>query len=113
MNVEPLTQEQLDQVNPGIRNTVKTLREWGYRTCDSGDGKTHDHACDLDVPYVHIIVSPEHLFSETNRLVEKLKDFGIEIQPYHPDEPNAQNLHSAYLPAHEAAFIHLYNIVLP
>ena len=30
-------------MNPGIAYTVKTLREWGFDTTDSGDGQTHDH----------------------------------------------------------------------
>jgi hypothetical protein len=33
-----------EQLNPGIRDLVKTLHELGYETSDSGDGKTNIEA---------------------------------------------------------------------
>jgi len=41
-----LTQAEVDGLNPGIRRLVVWLRANGFDTCDSGDGQTHDHACD-------------------------------------------------------------------
>ena len=41
-----------DDLNPGIRQTVQLLRDHGFETCDSGDGETHDRACDRPHGYV-------------------------------------------------------------
>lgn len=59
-----------DMLNPGIKQTVKLLRELGFDTCDSGDGATHHCECDQPVPYVHMLVSRETLCSEADRLKE-------------------------------------------
>jgi hypothetical protein len=71
----------LDRLNPGIRHTVEWLQSIGYRTCDSGDGVTHDHECDRDHAYVVMLVSVDELAHETRRLVESLRARGIEVGP--------------------------------
>jgi len=43
------------QLDPGIRKLVKLLRENGFETTDSGDGKTKGDL-GLDYPHVHIKV---------------------------------------------------------
>ncbi len=41
-----------EKLNPGIIKVVKLLNSAGFATCDSGDGKTHEHACDRPDRYV-------------------------------------------------------------
>lgn len=31
-----------DQLDPGIRETVRLIRSWGYETSDSGDGRSKE-----------------------------------------------------------------------
>lgn len=52
------TMQEIDysELNPGIRETVRFMREHGYETVDSGDGQTHDHKCGRDYPYVTALV---------------------------------------------------------
>lgn len=42
-----------DALDPGIREVVRAINEWGWRTCDSGDGsKAGVMECALDHPHV-------------------------------------------------------------
>lgn len=64
---EPL--RAVSGLNPGITKTVAMLREHGFNTTDSGDGETHEHACDREVSYVSIVVeNGRMLTSECHRL---------------------------------------------
>jgi hypothetical protein len=63
-------------INPGIARTVALINSWGFATCDSGDGKTHDHPCDREGPYV-VVKLPlctrgDHAFAAANHLFTKL-----------------------------------------
>lgn len=116
-----LSAKQLAALNPGIRHTVQTLRSWGFETCDSGDGVTHEFECDLDVPYVHILCPPALLASETDRLVNLLRGAGINFEdgPDPQDDPVGAALHpnveACYLPLYgaDSGYIHLFNVILP
>lgn len=48
---EPIDYDALD---PGIRDVVRAINEWGWETCDSGDGvsKPADYECALRFPHV-------------------------------------------------------------
>lgn len=47
---EPINYDELD---PGIRDVVRAINEWGWVTCDSGDGsKAGTMECALDHPHV-------------------------------------------------------------
>jgi hypothetical protein len=99
-------------INPGIRKTVEWLRSHGFNTCDSGDGETHDHECDLPVPYVHMLVDdPDTLTSEANRLVGLLKKQGVEIVP-EDGTGLARVVHAAYDAGNQVATISLFNVKL-
>lgn len=42
-----------DELDPGIRDVVRAINEWGWKTCDSGDGsKAGTMECALDHPHV-------------------------------------------------------------
>lgn len=53
------------KINPGIRRVVALLNENGYRTVDSGDGKTHDFECDREVGYVVVALSPDQRLEDS------------------------------------------------
>jgi hypothetical protein len=99
-------------INPGIRKTVEWLQSHGFKTCDSGDGETHDHECDLTIPYVHMVVDDQDtLTSEANRLVGLLKKEGIQIG--HEDGTGfAKVVHAAYDAGNQVATLHLFNVKL-
>lgn len=69
-------------INPGIRRTVGWLNSLGFETTDSGDGKTHDYACDRDYPYVVIRLSSfMSAMKRTFDLMYALEEKGISIHP--------------------------------
>lgn len=76
-----MTPPVLESLNPGIRRTVALLRARGFRTCDSGDGETHDHACDREDGYVVVQVEPARLVDEADRLAEVLQGAGVRVTP--------------------------------
>ncbi len=42
-----------DDLDPGIRDVVRAINDWGWRTVDSGDGsKAGTMECALDHPHV-------------------------------------------------------------
>lgn len=97
-------------LNPGIRKVVQFLRENGFDTCDSGDGVTHEHACDLDRPYVHILVQePAKLVAEADRLTELLSQHGIKLEPQ-DEEVTARSVEASYWPASQTAVMSLWNV---
>lgn len=115
-----LTPEEIDALNPGIRSTVLKLREWGFDTVDSGDGKTHEHGCDMPCPYVHIRVGSHCLVEATDSLYFQLAHHaGIDFSnPPNPQEdPEAWAKHpsieASYSPVDGHAFITLTNVILP
>ena len=69
------------RLNPGIVRTVAWLTANGFRTCDSGDGQTHDYDCDREYPYVCMIAERDTLLSDTDRLAALLRAAGIRFDP--------------------------------
>ena len=69
-------------LNPGIVNLVTILNEHGFKTCDSGDGVTHDHECDRDYPYVVVMSDKTKLIEDTDRLMAVLYIMGVEVVPF-------------------------------
>lgn len=68
-----------DDLNPGIRETVRKLRSWGFDTCDSGDGDTHQYACDLGYAYVAAEVEPRNMAAMADLLRAKLEEAGVSV----------------------------------
>jgi hypothetical protein len=103
--VEPLTEEQFNALDPGIRRTVKWLRENGFETTDSGDGsKAATMECALNYPNVAIrIDDPDALQFEADRLYELLSGRDIDLAPQGTDcEPYIQ---ATYDPADGSAIL--------
>lgn len=76
-NYQGVTPDVIAACNPGIRRTVAWLKECGFETHDSGDGKTHEHECDRDHAYVVMVVDPMVLIGEATRLVMLLESKGL------------------------------------
>lgn len=71
MNVEPIDYSELD---PGIRDVVRVMREAGFDTTDSGDGvsKPKDDMCVLEYPHVFAVTEPARMVPEADRLAALL-----------------------------------------
>jgi hypothetical protein len=62
-----------EDINPGIRRLVELLTISGFKTVDSGDGETHDYACDLPWPFVAMECSPHIVIGESIRLARRIE----------------------------------------
>lgn len=77
-----------EDLDPGIRQTVRWFRAHGFSTTDSGDGVSKaeeladDEGCALNYPHVVIVVEPAELIAETDRTIACLKAIGIECDPF-------------------------------
>lgn len=96
----------LETLNPGIRRTVALLRARGFRTCDSGDGETHEHPCDREGGYVVIQVDPARLVEEAERLVHVLSGAGVRIAPQELERVDGvTHIQAIYCPVERIALI--------
>jgi hypothetical protein len=109
------------KLDPGVRLTVAWLRDQGFETTDSGDGKTklaeYPSISDAiqdglrDEPHVVIRVAPDELIAESDRLESLLMKVGVRLEEQPPDSyvagPHAQ---ATYDPANRIAFIDIVNL---
>lgn len=107
--IDALDSETLASLNPGIRELVGFLRSYQFDTCDSGDGKAHDHGCDRSHPYVGIHTKPSTLAADADSLLRLLAENGIAIDPIGPD-PAAPSIQATYDPADGIAVIDLIGV---
>jgi hypothetical protein len=98
----------IEEMNPGIRRTVAFLRSLGFTTTDSGDGKTHEHECDRDEPYVVMSVEePYELAREADRLCRALENHGIHVTAVGEGAPAIQ---ASYDPANGIGVLDLMGL---
>jgi len=67
-------------LDPGIKETVRFLRQLGFRTTDSGDGVTKPSEGDtgaLTFPHVFMMVEPKKAHQEADRLKWVLDKHGL------------------------------------
>lgn len=95
-----------EQMNPGIRDVVIFLRDNGFTTCDSGDGATRDHDCDLPLPYVHMQIPRNSIAVEVERLAALMMQRGIE--PY--NRFGMPRIEANYAPGRDFAILSLYHV---
>jgi hypothetical protein len=55
-DVQPLSAEDVEALDPGVRDLVVALREAGYGTTDSGDGVTKPQVDGCTLPFLHVYV---------------------------------------------------------
>ena len=67
--VEPLPDDVVSALDPGVRDLVVALREQGFETTDSGDGESKPEGQrDLDYPHVFMVVPVTRIAEEARRL---------------------------------------------
>lgn len=72
---QPIDYSEMD---PGIREVVRRLREAGFNTCDSGDGRSKpDNERALDEPHVFALCKPEDIILESRRLHIVVSSWGV------------------------------------
>lgn len=111
--------DMLAGVDPGVKNLVAWLRGHGFRTTDSGDGRTKfvqgftedDGVC----PYAHVVmaVRPFDLVHEANRLASLLAlQHAIVVEPLGPEEDGMgpPRIDASYCPGSGVAMIILVNV---
>lgn len=118
----PLEEINYEELNPGIRQTVRWLRQLGFDTTDSGDGKTHEHECDRDCAYVTIRVDPENMAAECKRLSRELQRLGCDLTYHYNrigeayeagedyEELKVPFLQANYSPVDDEAILDLVNV---
>jgi len=82
-----------DELDPGIRGTVRWLYEHGFSPTDSGDGKAkfgeegHPCGCALHKPHVFMVCGPD-IMLEVDRLNDLLLGRGVRLRtgPETPEE---------------------------
>lgn len=121
---EPTTEEISDggekfnyeELDPGIRETVKFLHSFGYRTTDSGDGVSKPAAdptltvYDDYLPYPHVVVktsSPEGAIMEARHIADALEVCGNLNKKIEPGDITLQ-----YDPIDDTSVIIISNITV-
>lgn len=107
-----------DELDPGIRKTVRLLRAAGFDTTDSGDGqskfKNSDAGCAIDMPNVFIVVADKHRIAlEADRLLMFLKSQGVNFDVADDDlEEDAFGPHveASYHPIAGVGILALFNV---
>src|ERR1044071_4418903 len=54
--IEPLSTEDVNALDPGVRDLVVALRAGGYDTTDSGDGVTKEQVDGCTLPFLHVYI---------------------------------------------------------
>lgn len=66
-----------DELDPGIRDVVRTLHAAGFETTDSGDGESKPQAwydCGEAIPFPHVLAetTPETMIADAERMAAVL-----------------------------------------
>lgn len=101
-----------DELDPGIRRLVLWLRELGFETTDSGDGKTKfeqgwTEGCALAFPHVAIVCRPTEIIDGADKLLACLATAGITVTPEGTAGPT---ISATYDPADWSALLFLSNV---
>lgn len=86
-----------EDMDPGIRQTVRWLNNNGFITTDSGDGKTkyadgEEPCCAMPFPNVAIQTKPEALAADCDRLADLLREKGVQVKPMGEEGPEETGL---------------------
>lgn len=102
-----------NELDPGVRETVRRLNDWGFETTDSGDGITKIEAGQstdevLDRPHVFIRCKPQELCLMADRLMRELTRAGFCVEPCHT---SSIWIECTYDPADGVAMIMLFGVI--
>ena len=94
-------------LDPGIVEVVAFLRRHGFRTTDSGDGRSKGDTmdCALDVPNVAMVCEPGTLLAEADRLRATLEAAGVALTT-----ENAPSIQASYDPVDGSAVVLLLGL---
>ena len=99
----------ISELDAKIRETVRILNEYGFETCDSGDGSKYpEMECARDHAHVSIIVTPEELVDETDRLLNILDMLGVKVGPI--GDENCAWIQASYDPVGETAILEVLHL---
>jgi hypothetical protein len=98
----------LNELDPGIRLTVRLLRALGFETTDSGDGESKAEAIRdgeaLDMPHVFMRVAPERMVEDADHLALVLSSRMLSL------ELPVGSIEVSYSPIDRSAILALYGI---
>lgn len=100
-----------DDLDPGIRETVRRLNAAGFETSDSGDGVSKDgEERVLDVAHVVIVAKPETLIEDSKKLCLFLLSHGISVQPMNEAPEHHPAIQSTFDPVDNSAIMMLFGV---
>ncbi|HEU4727721.1 MAG TPA: hypothetical protein VFT22_07525 [Kofleriaceae bacterium] len=81
LGCEPDGEPPWDELDDGIRETVRWLWSLGFQTTDSGDGRRQGAKAEmaeaLDVPHVFMVCAPEDMIADADRLGREVIARGV------------------------------------
>ena len=102
-----------DELDPGIRETVRLLRKWGFETTDSGDGVskkgTEQEPLMLQFPHVFMRSTSQGLITSAENLHRLMDHHGVSFDPDFEAE-RYPGIEATYSPTDGAAIILLRDI---
>lgn len=101
MNRETCPPFNADELDPGIRRTVQLLRDAGFETTDSGDGRSKGDAGE-DYPHVHMVVPRSSALDEADRLLQCTHQWFI--------DPCMPTIQMTYSPLDGVCVLSLYSV---
>jgi hypothetical protein len=109
-----------EDLDPGIRETVRRLRDWGLNTSDSGDGVTKllpgsgwDPEEVINIPHVYMVEDSKTFIELSTRLLHFLLGEGVVIKTQTEaltDFPEAGWIECIYDPVDDLAVIGLFRV---
>jgi hypothetical protein len=104
-----------DELDPGIRETVRWFRERGFDTTDSGDGVAKleliNDGCALPMPHVFIRVDPTEMRLAANTIAKLLEQHGVNVgQVTDSSEADVVSIQLTYDPSNDVAMVGVYGL---
>jgi hypothetical protein len=96
------------ELDEGIRELVRLLREVGFDTTDSGDGKKTDMECAMPCPNVACVTRPSNLVDESRRMVRVLAAHGVRVEACNMDD--RPQIQGTFDPVNNSAVIVLTHV---
>lgn len=107
--VDPLPEDVLAEVDPGVRRTVEWLRMHGFDTTRSSDGMDVEHGT-----YIEFVVPQRWLMqAECERLATLLRTYGVRVVPAGTNDGESTEIHGLYCPVtdeDQAARVMVYDL---
>lgn len=109
-----MDQKTIDGLSPRIRRLVVWLNENLHNTTDSGDGSNYKEGmeCAIPFPMIAIMVTPFTLVSESCRLLNDLRELGIDLKKISKKgiDETTPSIQATFNPVDQVAIILLLNI---